>query len=139
MFSVSRRHRLLFGALVWSGVGLGLGLAGTRWLALHGGGWRWPSWGAAVALGVAKGHFVLAPRAAANARRIAASGADRPLTEAFTGGTWLLVAGMMALGWTLRHSGLAWGIVGFIYAAVGTALLVGSRAAWRGWAREGRD
>ncbi|HEX6852784.1 MAG TPA: hypothetical protein VF139_15410 [Candidatus Polarisedimenticolaceae bacterium] len=139
MLSVSRRHRLLFGAIVWSGVGLGLGLAGTRWLVLHGGGWRWPSWAAAVAVGIAKGHFLLAPRAAANARRIAASDRVRPLTEAFSGAAWMLVAGMMALGWTLRHSGISWGIVGWIYAAVGTALLTGSRQAWLGWAREGRE
>jgi hypothetical protein len=135
---VSRRHRLLFGALVWSGVGLGLGIAGTRWLLLHGGAWRWASWALAVAVGFAKGFLVLAPRAAANARRIEGAEAVRPLTEAFTGATWVLVAGMMALGWTLRHSGLAWGIVGWIYAAVGTALLVGSREAWLGWMREGR-
>lgn len=139
MLPASRRHRLLFGAVVWTGVGLGLGIAGTRWLAQHGGAWRWPAWAAALAVGVAKGQFLLAPRAAANARRIAAADAVRPLHEAFSGGTWALVAGMMALGWTLRHSGLAFGIVGWIYAAVGTALLVGSRQAWRGWAREGGE
>jgi hypothetical protein len=134
----SRRHRLLFGALVWSGVGVGLGLAGTRWLVLHGGAWRWPAWAGALAVGIAKGHFLLGPRAEANARRIAESEAVRPLTDAFSGGTWVLVAGMMGMGWTLRHSGLPWGIVGWIYTAVGAALLWGGRRAWAVWAREGR-
>jgi hypothetical protein len=134
----SRRQRLLFGALVWSGVGLGLGAAGTRWLALHGGSWRGPAWAGAVAVGLAKGYFLLAPRAEANARRIAASDPVRPLAEAFPRMTWILVAGMMALGWTVRHSGLSWGVVGWIYTAIGAALLVGGRRAWEGWAKEGR-
>ena len=138
MFPASRRLRLLFGALVWSAVGLALSAVGSRWLLLHGGGWRGPAWISAAAVGVAKGYFLLAPRAEANARRIAGSEPVRPLTEAFAGATWLLVAGMMALGYTLRHSGLPWGIVGWIYTAVGAGLLVGSRPAWRGWVREVR-
>lgn len=138
MIPVSRRQRLLFGALVWSGVGIGLGTAGTRWLSVHGGAWRWSWWTAALAVGIAKGHFVLGPRAEANARRIAASAPVRPLHEAFSGATWILVAGMMVLGFTLRHSGIPWGIVGWIYTAVGVALLVGGRRAWVAWAKEAR-
>lgn len=53
--------------------------------------------------------------------------------------SWLLIALMMATGATLRHFLVgghprAW--LGFVYVAMGFALLIGSRSLWRGWRQQ---
>lgn len=134
----STRVRLLAAAFVWSAVGLGLLTAGATWLIGAGGRARYAVLLAAGAVGWAKGRFVLGPRARANAVRISVAPDPASLLRAFTPATWVLVAGMMALGYGLRHSGLPWGVVGGIYAAIGVALVVGAVPSWAAWARRGR-
>lgn len=129
----SRRTRLLLAALVWSGVGVGLGAAGTIWVRSSRSAWAWPLLAAAFAVGWVKGRFLLAPRAAANAERIGAGAEHRPLHETFSAPTWALVAGMMGLGFLLRHSGIPRPAIGWVYVAIGAALLFGSGAAWTAW------
>jgi len=131
----SRRTRLLVAALVWTGIGIGLLAAGLRWTFLA------PSTAWRVALPLAlvagwlKGRYVLAPRAASNASRIVASAESRCIGGAFSWGAWLFAAGMMLLGYSLRHSPVPRPWLGLLYAAVGTALVVAGLGGWRRWAR----
>ena len=48
---------------------------------------------------------------------------------------WLFIALMMLLGIVLRHVMQPGGIVGFIYAGVGSALIISSRIGWKSWIR----
>lgn len=136
-FPFSARARLLTAAVVWSVVGLGLAAAGTRWLLRPGGGGGVPVLFSAGLLGWAKGRFILAPRARANAKRIASSSGPVSIVGVFSPATWALVAGMMGTGYVLRHSGLPPTVLGWIYATAGAGLIVGAAPAWRAWARFG--
>ena len=138
LIPTSTRTRLLAAAVVWTAVGAGLAAAGGRWLLATGGDGAGPALIAAGVVGWAKGRFVLGPRARANAERIAAGSETASLFEMFTPATWLLVGGMMAFGYGLRHSGLPWPVLGAIYAAVGVALLVGAVPCWAIRMRLGR-
>jgi hypothetical protein len=136
---VSRRSRILGGALVWTAVGAGLASAGSFW-TLHA---TPTARGAAFVLvvaavaGVAKGRFLLAPRARANVARILAARELDGVLTLFSPRAWAFAAGMMALGWMLRRSGLPGVALGGTYAAVGAALVVGAIPSWSAWWRMG--
>lgn len=134
----SRRGRLLAAAALWSAVGAGLLAAGSVWLLSSRVPWVWFALAAAVAAGWAKGRWVLERVASRNARRILSGGEERCLGGAFSWGAWLLAAFFMALGFLLRRSPLPREWLGAIYVAVGAALLLASRVAWRHW-RELRE
>lgn len=129
----SPRARLGVASLVWSGSGLGLLAAGLTWIARAPG----TSWMAALPLALAvgyfKGRFVLAPRAAANASRIAGRGEDRCVGGAFGWGSWGLAGAMMAIGFALRHSPLPRPWLGLLYAAIGASLITASLTSWSRW------
>jgi hypothetical protein len=138
-FAASIRSRLLAASFLWSAVGLGLAAAGTRWLLASSAGGRVPALIAAGAAGWAKGRYILGPRARKNAERIAGDAGPISLVRTFTPPTWALVVAMMALGYALRHASLPKAWVGWLYAAVGSGLLVGALPAWAAWARSGRQ
>ncbi len=129
----SARARLFAAALVWTAVGTGLTTAGAWWISGRGAVSALMIAAPAAAVGWAKGRFVLAPRAARNAERIRALGDGRCLGGTFTWGTWILVAGFVILGAGLRRSPLPRPILGFIYVAVGLALLIGAARGWSAW------
>lgn len=129
----SFRVRLFAAALVWTAVGTGLATAGVWWVAGAGAAAAVPILVGAALVGWAKGRFVLAPRAARNAERIVDAGDDRCIGGTFAWSTWVLVAGFVALGAVLRRSSLPRPILGFVYVAVGSALLIGAARAWRAW------
>jgi hypothetical protein len=137
--AASIRSRLLAASFLWSAVGLGLAAAGTRWLLVSSAGGHVPALVAAGAAGWAKGRYVLGPRARRNAERIAADPGPVSLMRAFTPFAWTLVAAMMAFGYVLRHSSLPWAWIGWLYAAVGSGLIVGALPAWAAWARSGKQ
>lgn len=137
LVTLSRRARVLAAALTWSCVGIGLAAAGLAWTI------RGIADGRAAAgfltlagaVGVAKGRWVLAPRARANVVRIVATPEQHALLSFFSPVAWGFVVGMMGLGWVLRHSGLSKGVLGPLYAAVGAAMLVGAVPSWGTWRR----
>jgi len=130
-----RRARLLAAAAIWSIVGCALSIVGAHWLIASAARAKAPLLLLAGVIGWAKGRFLLAPQARANVARILAADERRPLTEIFSATTWAVVAAMMTLGYVLRRSTLPRGVIGWIYAAVGVALLTGSTAAWSAWSR----
>lgn len=131
----SRGTRLFLAATAWTAVGVGLGGAGLLWLSGYRAALALPVLALAVAAGYAKGRLILAPRARANAERIVASAERRCFGGFFSRASWTFVVVMMAAGAILRRSPIPRIWLGCLYAAVGTALVVGSAAAWGGWRR----
>jgi len=125
-------HLMLVG-LMWTVVGVALVGLGGRWL------WQSPipaaPWLAALALaiGAFKARFVLDRAARRIVDRIRERGDGRCLGGFLSVRSWALVAAMAGGGRLLRGSHLARGLLGVLYIAVGTALLISSRVAWRAW------
>jgi len=127
------RTHLLAAALLWTVVGLGLAAAGIAWSFGSAFPWSLLLAGAGVAAGVVKGRLVILKMADRNTARIIARGDGRCLVGFLAPKTWLLVAAMMASGIILRRSGVPRPILGVLYTAVGTGLLIGSRQLWKAW------
>jgi hypothetical protein len=128
----SRVH-LLAAALMWTVVGASLLSVGALWS------WRLDSAltpvlvVAATVVGVVKSRFVLDRAARRIVRRIRSRGDGRCLGGFLSLPTWVLVAAMAAVGRLLRAGIVAPWVVGLLYVAVGTALLLSSRLIWQGW------
>jgi hypothetical protein len=128
-------HVHVFAAgLMWTVVGAVLSFVGVRWMC------RAPTVAAplmaagAVALGLLKSRAVL-DRAARNMiHRIQARGDGRCLGGFLSLRSWGFVAGMALVGRLLRGA-VGHEIVGFVYLAVGSALVVSSRLLWWAWHR----
>lgn len=130
------RAHLVLAGLMWTVVGAALVGFGSRWL------WQLPTpsapWLAmlAVAIGIFKSRFVLDRAARRMVDRILEHGDGRCLGGFLSLRSWALVVVMAGGGRLLRGSHLARGLLGFLYLAVGTALLLSSRVAWRAWRAE---
>jgi len=130
------RAHLLLAGLMWTVVGVALVGFGGRWL------WQLATpaapWMAALALviGGFKARFVLDHAARTIVDRIRERGDGRCLGGFLSLRSWALVVVMAGGGRLLRGSHLARGLLGFLYLAVGTALLLSSRMAWRAWRAE---
>ncbi len=117
---------LLAAAIMWSLVGLMLGIRGllhidlTSWT-----GWMWAA--GALIIGFFKGQFVLKKSARRAIKRILERGDDKCLGGFMSVKSWLLIASMIIMGKLLRASPLPRDPVWSVYVAVGTALLVSSR------------
>ena len=127
------RAHLLLAGLMWAVVGVALVGFGGRWL------WQLPTpaapWLAmlAVAIGIFKSRFVLDSAARRIVDRILERGDGRCLGGFLSLRSWALVVVMAGGGRLLRGSHVARGLLGFLYVAVGTALLLSSRVAWQAW------
>ena len=131
--AASVRWHLFLAALMWTAVGALLSVFGTRWL--YSGIPRRPAvWvAAAVALGIVKARFALDRAARRIVERIRVRGDGRCIGGFLSLPTWGFVALMVVAGRLLRGGWLPRPVVGFIYVAVGVALLVASRRAWEAW------
>lgn len=127
---------LLVAALMWTVVGLVLGHFGVSW-ALR---WDspWMPWVLAVAvlLGAGKGVFVMRKAAARTVARIRERGDGKCIGGFVPWPTWFLILGMIGLGRLLRSGFLAPTTVGFVYAAIGAALLIGASFFWAAFVRK---
>lgn len=125
-------HLVLAGGL-WTVVGAGLAITGGRWL------WQAPgtasSWlaVAAIVVGLAKGRWVLDRAARRIVERIRDRGDDRCVGGFLSLRSWMLVVTMIVAGRVLRGSHVARYLVGALYLAVGTGLMMSSRIMWRAW------
>lgn len=137
--AVTARVQLLLAALLWSIVGASLLTAGLWWGLGPGGLHRVGFLLVALGVGVLKARLVLERSAERNIARIRARGDGFCVGGFLSWQTWLFVLGMMLLGRFLRHGPVPRVLVGFVYAAVGTALLVASRVLWSAWWRTSRQ
>jgi len=136
---VTRETHLRVAFFVWGLVGTGLLIAGsyflfgTRSLSILDGAKPKPGLaegiGLVLALGVGfiKGNLVLKKVARKYSARIQALPETSPIYMTFSPKSWILVAGMMALGKITRSIGAPPLVVGVIYVTVGFALVIGSR------------
>jgi hypothetical protein len=129
------RVHLLLAALMWTVVGSVLAVVGGYWLL-------WASvaypglWLVlAAALGWLKARFVLLRTARRVVDRIRTRGDDRCIGGFVSWRTWAFIGLMATIGYVLRHGLLPHAVVGFIYVAVGVALLVAATSIWRAWRR----
>jgi hypothetical protein len=123
---------LMLAWLMWATVGAALVGFGARWL------WEstpaaaaWLTAGA-VAVGALKSRLVLDRVAGRIVTRIRARGDGRCLGGFLSLWTWGLVILMIVAGRLLRGT-FVHVVVGPLYLAIGTALLVSSRVTWRAW------
>lgn len=137
--AASARLHLLLAAMMWTVVGAVLLFFGVRWL-----------WGAetlyvwllsvvAVLAGLLKASFVLKPAADRISKRIRTRGDRRCIGGFLSMRTWAFVVFMMVAGRILRGGLLPRTVVGFVFVAVGTALLLASFRLWLGWHRYSAD
>jgi hypothetical protein len=131
--AASARTQLLLAALLWTVVGAMLLFFGVRWSILAEIPYVWLLLALAITAGVFKALFILERTARRTIDRIRERGDGRCIGGFLSIRTWLFVGLMMLTGYLLRHSALPRAIVGLIYAAVGTALLVASRRLWGAW------
>jgi hypothetical protein len=134
--AASASTHLMSAWLMWATVGVALAGFGALWL------WEarpslapWLAAGAVV-VGLAKSRLVLDGVARRVVGRISARGDGRCLGGFLSVRTWGLVLLMMAGGRVFRGTAASW-IVGPLYVAVGTALVLSSRVSFRAW-RESR-
>ncbi len=131
--AAAARVHLMLAWVLWAVVGTVLAGFGARWL--------WQSqtpatpWltGLAVAIGAFKARFVLDRVARKIVDRIRERGDGRCLGGFLSLRSWAFVAVMAGGGRVLRGSHVALGLLGILYIAVGTALLLSSRVALRAW------
>lgn len=133
--AANARTHLLLAALMWTVVGGTLLVVGARWALLTQLTIALPLLALAVAAGAFKAHFVLKRTARRMIDRIRVRGDGRCLGGFVSLPTWAFVFLMMGLGYLLRHGLLPRPVVGFIYVAVGAALLLASRRVWSAWQR----
>ena len=131
-----RHVHLLLAAATWSLVGAMLGAFGLRWFLQ--GEVAEPALllVAALAVGLAKALFILRKAASRVVGRIVKRGNGRCIGGFFSWRTWIAVAFMMALGQLLRASLLPPAILGLIYLAIGSSLIIASGFIWRAWRRD---
>lgn len=123
------RTHLLLAALAWSVVGSVLIILGIYWVHSAGSD---PSYLVlAAAAGYAKSRYILDKTARRSAERIVERGDGKCLGGFFSYKSWLLVIVMAGAGRYLRSGVISRLLLGFIYVAVGAALLIASRIFWQ--------
>lgn len=112
---------------MWTAVGSGLLGFGAAWLFPD----RLWLLVPALLLGLAKARFALRPAADRAVARILERGDGRCIGGFLSARSWIFVIAMAAAGRFLRSAPVSRAVVGFVYAAVGTALLLASARLWR--------
>ncbi len=128
-----QQTHILAAALIWTAVGTGLLVFGARPLLAE---YGYPMLAAALLVGTLKGYFVLQRSAGKNIVRIRAFKQVTCLGAVFSVKMWIMVLVMAGSGrWLRLSSGISPGLIGFLYTAVGWALLFSSRLLWREWGK----
>ncbi|UCC31617.1 MAG: hypothetical protein JSU86_04930 [Phycisphaerales bacterium] len=137
--AASARLHLLLAAMMWTAVGAVLLFFGVRWLSGGETLYVWLLLVVAVLAGLLKASLVLKPAADRISKRIRIRGDRRCIGGFLSVRTWAFVVFMIVAGRTLRGGLLPRTVVGFVFVAVGTALLLASLRLWLGWHRYSAD
>jgi hypothetical protein len=134
---LAARTQLIVAGLLWYSVALVLGTRGLGWLVSD----RWAiALGVVgVALGVLKGRFIMERVARRATERIRARDRDKCAGGLFSWQSWLVVLGMIAIGHALRLTAAPRPLLGVLYVAIATGLLLAGRLYWRSAADASRD
>jgi hypothetical protein len=133
----SRRTQLLLASMLWTAVGVMLPSLGLAWIVEAYGVVGLLGAIPCLALGMLKGRYILDRVTAGTITRVLGRAEPSFFAGFFSGRSWLLVAAMMLTGQVLRRTVLPHAWLGFLYVAVGSALLLSSITLWRGWAAQG--
>ena len=128
----SSRLQLLLAGGTWSTVGTGLICVGIYWLASNSS-HLISLLAISLCLGLAKSFLILDRVAKKIVKRIELRGEGRCLASFYSLRAWALVILMMAMGRILRGAGISYSLLGLVYVAVGTGLLMSSRSIWLAW------
>ncbi|MDY0087821.1 MAG: hypothetical protein RBS78_04660 [Coriobacteriia bacterium] len=135
----TERAQLALAGVLWLAAATMLGTRGAGWLM--GSKWTLVLALAAVVLGVVKARFLLDRVARSAAVRIRERGPDAPVAGFLSLRSWVSVGAMMTVGFALRLLGTPHLVLGLLYTAITTALLVASRVYWcafaKGWSALG--
>ncbi len=131
--AVSARTSVLAAALMWTIVGGALAYFGVRWVLAGSMALTAVLLAAAVGVGVLKAVYALERSARQAVDRIQQRGDDRCIGGFFSPKAWLFVVAMACLGSFLRGGLLPRPVVGLLYVAVGTGLLLVCRRLWSAW------
>jgi hypothetical protein len=135
--AADRRVLLGLAGIVWSSVGLGLMAVAAGWLA-RSDQMALPAWGLGLVLGAIIHRWRLVHLAQRNCDRIMTMAPDRARICVFafqsTRG-YLIIAFMIVLGYTLRHTPLPRIYLAPVYVAMGSALLLASLRYFRALGR----
>lgn len=135
----TERAQLALAGVLWLMAATMLGTRGALWLA----GSRWALAFAlvAVVLGIVKARYLLDRVARSAAARIRDRGPGAPVAGFLSVRSWVIVGAMMTLGYALRLLGTPHLVLGLLYTAITTALVVASRVYWcalaKGWSTLG--
>ena len=136
--NITKETHLKVAFCMWGLVGTGLLIAGSfflfgRSLSVLNDGLSDPGLNEGIGLvigliiGFIKGNFVFKKLARKYIARIQSLPETSPIYMTFSGKSWIMILGMMALGRIIRALGAPPIVIGTIYIAVGFALVLGSR------------
>ena len=128
----SSRLQLLLAGCTWSTVGMGLICVGIYWVVSTNS-YNIGLLVISLCLGFGKSLLVLDRVAKRIIERIELRGEGRCLASFYSLRVWAIVVVMMLMGRIIRGAGISYSLLGLIYAAVGTSLLMSSRSIWRAW------
>jgi len=133
--AAKQKTHLLSAALLWTIVGSGLLCRGSLWLVDQEKGWYILP---AIVIGSLKSVLLLDRSAKKSIDRILHFDDGHCLGGVYSVQTWILVLLMMLCGYVLRNLSLSPVLIGFLYVAIGWALIFSSRLGWRAWRRKHR-
>lgn len=127
------KTQMFLAGLMWTAVGIMLPSMGLVWMTR-----RWGLLALAFAapmlvVGGLKAVYILDRVAGRAVARIRERGDGTSVLGFFSLKSWGLIAVMMGSGIALRHSSIPKYDLGFLYVAVGSALLFASRTMWQVW------
>jgi len=126
---LNARTQLVLAGSIWYAVAIALGMRGIGWAI----GSEWPLLiaGVGLALGALKGRFVMRRVAVRAIDRIRERDRDKCAGGFFSWQSWVVVLVMMAVGHALRLTAIPRPILGALYIAIATGLLLAGRLYWR--------
>jgi hypothetical protein len=134
---LSARSQLLLAGVLWYAVAVLLGSRGIGWLI--GAEWALVLGLVGVLLGVLKARFIMERVARRAISRIRERDREKCAGGFFSWQSWLVVLGMMALGHALRLTATPRPLLGALYVAIATGLLIAGRLYWVAAGRSASD
>lgn len=135
---ITQRQHLLNAGIIWTMVAAMLIIRGAVWVFANVPMHHFIIIGTFIVLGfgVLKGRFIVSKMAVRMVNHIQNLGERSPFWKVYAVSTYLSILLMVGIGILCRLVGAHWHIfwiIGYIYAAIGIALLTGSTEFWREW------
>ena len=126
MLIVTKKVLLLIAGIMWFAVGLMLLNYAQKWLSLESGGIVVIFGGTGIFIALCVHHFGFLRVADKNLKRILSMEEKVSLFSFITWKSYILIAGMMTMGITLRHSAIPKRYLSVLYIGIGLALTLSS-------------